>query len=875
MPDRNDIEKLNSLLTSLGGEEKPELSTHPEQVSSESDHLDNDEGAPESMLPGQFSESIEGYNDGGFDAEYPFGEEGDITFGGGADSAEGYGSSFSEIDPPSDGSSPNLAPEAETSFGEEFLAALDSVDSSATGDATPLDFELPELNEEDSIDRTSQEEASEKAVPSSGEMDSALPLEIPESLEIEDFDLSSLDVPNVLGGSFSEDDEIGTASTLPIDFQKATTSQEDSSEVSLTEREFEQLQIGMDRLPLSLRTVIQERIGAGGFSSEELNDILSAIIQGDDPKKIASRVTDITGIKIAISSRYRAHSGVDFDDKISSPWYLFQKKVAPVLGTLLLALAVVGGLSYIIYGYVYSPLHAGSIYRSGLEEIERENYVGGNELFNRATGVWHSSRWYYRYADAFADAKQYGLAEEKYQQLVEVPGYSDNEEALIRYSRFESEVMGKYSQANQLLRRIFSKSPYHREALLLAGDNFLSWGDEQEASHYEDARYHYAMLMEQYGQRPEYLLRMMRYLIRVDNYPGVVALKGAFDDNPDWSVTGVAYAELAEYLIDRDELEGVMEVLTRAQEAEVIPEVLYQFSRFYRKTNNSQRERLSLDATLEVLQLEGVNSVKRLVIKILSHNRVGELLYEQGHFLDAEEEYSVAIQLYEESLNLRRLERSAEFGKIYVNLGDIYYHVASDYPTAMRLFTDGEENGYMAPAVRYKKGYIHYLAGEYRSALNEFYLAADGYSSQTPLLFATAMTLNRRNDFFAAQGYYNELISALEEERRRILFLLVNEEESHRRLVENMMITYNNQAVNQYNLYLASGDRNKYSDALVSLTRSQELYDYLTREEITRRRSETVSLAQLNMRTLLYPTAEFELQHFPDLPKTIGLDSFK
>ena len=651
---------------------------------------------------------------------------------------------------------------------------------------------------------------------------------------------------------------------------------QEKEEFSLSDEDFRRLQEHLQQLPRNLKLIIEEQIGERGLLGKPLETVLEALVRGATAKELAAILGKITGENIVVPDQYEKLTGEDFEGERGTFAYIYRNNVLPLLRVFLLGAAALGMLVFFIFQYIYTPIYADILYRAGIVEIQEDNYRGGNDYFNQAVAKRRVKRWYYTYAENLAEKRQYPLAEEKYEQLLAVPKYRGDTKALLDYARLESETLGKYSEAEELLKRIFTEDAYQKEALLLAGDNYLRWGDEIDPDQWEEARYHYALLMQKYGSKSLYLFRMLRYLIRMDKYPEILQIKNSLQADPRAKIEAAGYAELAEYLLNRGEQEEILELLERAQKADpLLPEVYYQFSRYFRNLKDVNRETSALRSTLQLLQGEEPSTRKRLAMMVLAHNRTGEILYDQEAFLDAEVEYRMALERYEDGKALRRLAPRKEFGKIYANIGDLYYYVASDYNTALDLFLKGEKNSYVSSVVQYKKGYIYYHWENYREALGEFYTAAEKYSEDPNLLYATASTLYMRNDFFSAQGYYNQLIEELERERESIRILLIDEQPEHRALIENLMMSHNNLGVTLNRLYLATGDPKKNADSLVQFTRSSEYFDYLTRDPETMRRSKTINLAHINMKNLLYPVTGYQLQIYRDIPKDRQTAAFR
>ena len=131
-----------------------------------------------------------------------------------------------------------------------------------------------------------------------------------------------------------------------------------------------------------------------------------------------------------------------------------------------------------------------------------------------------------------------------------------------------------------------------------------------------------------------------------------------------------------------------------------------------------------------------------------------------------------------------------------------------------------------------------------------------------------------RGDFFAAQGSYLRLLQRLEAKRAAIGTLLPDSRPSDRVLLETIARVDNNLGVTMLALSARTGDRGKKSQALVSLTASTEISDSLARNLSSEQRSVNRSLASLNMRGILYPTAQFVPQIDQALPRDIKTTSW-
>jgi hypothetical protein len=79
----------------------------------------------------------------------------------------------------------------------------------------------------------------------------------------------------------------------------------------------------------------------------------------------------------------------------------------------------------------------------------------------------------------------------------------------------------------------------------------------------------------------------------------------------------------------------------------------------------------------------------------------------------------------------------------------------------------------------------------------------------------------------------------------------------------------NNLGVTLNRLSETTGDAEQYSQALVYLTESIEYADNYRRDPDTLVRSDSVNLAYLNQRGIIYPTPDYSLQIYNRIPEDL------
>lgn len=798
------------------------------------------------------------------------------------------------------GSEPAGEPAAETD--------IDSPEADAEAETEAADFDLGayEFSDEDdglpNVPTSDDGAFEEPRVPGAepefeepeigGETEEAEPVE-----ELEEIDTSGIDEFSLgdFGAEFGvlqdevadTEEDLNPALSVPDVAPLEVVTGAGSFDVS--DDDFEHFKRNLRALPLNVKVEVETIVTEAKGTTDEVEKLVRRIAAGDSAMEIAGTVSRIVGRQIRIPRGYEKRSGLEFETERRSFAYQFRENILPILRLVAVVVLGIGLLALAGYHLVYRPLYARSLYREGLALIDEDQYGLGNQNFLRAREVWRNDRWFYEYAERFIDERQFGLAAEKYEQLLfgmsnrEREFYLDllskrqfgsiilerepDKQAVLDYAAFQSEYLENYERADLVLQLILHSDVTDYEGWLAVGDNNMEWA-RRVPSRYEDARIAYAKLLERYGQSNELLFRMLTYFVRTDNLTEVLRLKETFQDEERVRVDPVRYSEMAGYLIDKGSLDDIEDVLFRVLDVEpTLPDVHYQLARYYRAINIPGSEEIALQNALRFLEETRPLDGEHLGKLVDTHTRIGENYYDADFFLEAQESFSEAIAAYESGLNRRVLEPDAVYGRAYARLADILYYEGRQYDDAFVFLNKAEANLYDEPNLDYKQGFVLYRNGQVDSALTQFKEAAQDPSAATnALLWATANTYYRRGNYYAAEAYYRELLDRVELQRDNIRHLLVDEDDSHRSVIEYLIRVNNNLGVTLSRQHNESGDPDVFASALINLTESIEYSENYARDPDTLTRSEAVGLPFLNQRGILYPTPDFALQIYTDLP---------
>jgi hypothetical protein len=669
-------------------------------------------------------------------------------------------------------------------------------------------------------------------------------------------------------------------------------------EITLTREQFSRLKRTLESLPRNLKIAVQDVIGQGKATGASLSRLISLLVAGATAQQIVTVVTRITGKRITIPAGYEKKTGVAFEAEQRSFAYALRENIYPLLRLFALTVLAAALIGFLGYRLVYRPLAAAMNYRVGYSHILGDRFTLANESFDKARSLQRMKKWYYRYAEAFADRHQYVLAEQKYDLLLrDFPG---DKKGILDYAGMESTALVDYAKADSLLKILLDRNPLDFDALLAAGDNNLEWAtaakDQKDSLRFQAARFDYATLIDRYGARDDLLFRMLRWFIRTNNPQEIERLRLYFASRPDIRVNPDVYAELGGYLVDHRQLDYAKDVLLKADQADSrLAEIHYNLARYYRITDQPQDELTALKVTLLRLSPTDPLSPKRIAMEIDTHTRLGEVEDARGQYIDGQKELTTAIAKVEENQANKLIPAGSIFGRPYADLGDLNYYVIGDLDTARTLYQKAIENGYFDPSLDYKIGFTLYAGKDYAGALASFSKAEDewgfardrdappplvlsgtapvDYGGSVPpnLLFAIGNCFFQRGDYFAAQGYYLRLRDGLVARRAALGMLAPEEKPEQRALLEIFVKVDNNLGVVMDRLAARTGDRNKRSEGLVYLTDASQIADSLTRVPgAPTPAAGAKNLPYLNQRGILYPVAGFVPQISSDIPKDLG-----
>jgi tetratricopeptide (TPR) repeat protein len=661
-------------------------------------------------------------------------------------------------------------------------------------------------------------------------------------------------------------------------------------EIRLDEQDLNQILSALAAYPLNLRVAIEEIIAEQAVAPNLMSSLIKLLARNGSPREASALAEKILGKSLPIPRGFEKKTGEELEAEQASFPYIFARRILPALRLSLFIALATASLLYLGRQFLYIPARANSMYKQGYELIPTGDYAQANERFDRALRIQRQKKWFYRYAEAFRDERQYIYAEEMYDLLLMY--FPRDKKGALDYADMETNYLRNYAKADRIIRQnVLEYAIDDREGLMALGDNNLIWG-EIDPSRYEEARSSFARLLEKYGWQDPIVERMLKYFIRVDNLGEVLPLQRYFMIDPDRRrIAGSTLAELGGYLLDKrfeevpgvpnehiSQIEGIRDVLLRAvQSSPRLPEAHYHLARYYARFGNALEERQTLEIAARAFDIAAEESARRTRYRLNAQRRLGEIFIRGREFFAAEEQLVKGVSIYEDALDRRILTRSPEFGRLYANLGDLEYFAKSgNMDRALEYYLQAETNGWAPPEIQYRMGGAYYQQKQWGPALDRFFAVSATTLANRRLLNALGNVSYLRGDYFNAQGYYSRLVDMLDTERARFPLLMPNDRPEHLELAERMMTVRNNLAVTLEALAGTTGASGYRSRALGLYAESERAWDALTRNPATMVRSGVgdiaspgMNLASLNSRNSLYPEPDYEPQIYIQIDRDL------
>ena len=669
--------------------------------------------------------------------------------------------------------------------------------------------------------------------------------------------------------------------------KKGTQAEDDFDRTYLKDEEYKIFKDNLHSYPLNLRIAIEELIVKNEFTDAAVMEVVFKVIKKVPARQLAGHLGKILDTAISVPLNYERRTAEQYELYKKSLEYQLKNRIIPGAIAAVFIGIFLYILSYFGYTFIYRPAKAESLYKTGYNLIQQDLYAQAETKFNEALTYKVKKNWFFKYARAYREKRQYVRAAVMYEQLVK--RFKFDKKAGLEYASMEFEDLANYKRAAEIVRRLILDHHINdKDAMLLLGDIYLEWAasvpDEiEKAEKIEEARLQYSTLISLYGGNDIYLGRMLRYFIRTDNLREVLPLKGYFTSSKKVTLPASDLIELGGYLLEKqygylpaaDEylrgyIDNVKRILEQGVKADPsIPEGHYNLSRYFVRTGNSEEAKTALTNALAMFAAAKKQSHPRTLKYIDTYRLLGEQYTLKNEYLLAEQQFSEGIALFEQKKETIGLKSDKNVGVLYSDMADIDYFISGDIHNAFRNYKLAVANGYDTPSIRYRIGFVQYTDGNYSEALGSFIKTASEEPSNRNLLLALGNVLSNRGDESAARSYYERLMNILDADKKRFGVVFPQVREDHYDLVDLYLRTSNNLGVTLSRLAAQTGNTALQAEAVMHFSESARAWDALTRNQTTMIRLEGGNLAAQNIKYITYPKRIFEPAIYAAIPSVL------
>ena len=670
------------------------------------------------------------------------------------------------------------------------------------------------------------------------------------------------------------------------DFSQADEDESSKPKNTFTDAEYRLFRSNLARYPLNLRVAIENMVVSNEFTDDSIYSVLEKVLRKLPARQLASQLDKEFDIHVDVPRDFERRTAEEYEIYKQSLEYKLKNRIIPFAIITASAAILIMCIAFLSWNFIWKPLRAEHFYKQGYAQIQENLYPQSEESFNMAVRNKAKKKWFYRFAESYSDHHQYERAENIYKAALAL--FDHDKKAGLDWAKMEQTELYAYAESERILKReVLDFHTNDPDAILQLGDLYLEWADEEDPTKYADAKEQYDSLVLSKASKDELYLyhsREMRYYVHVDDLAKVLEYKAMFYPTNIKRLDSRDLTELSGYLLDkrygslrpseehlRIRISDVKDLLEHAvRKDETNPTALYNMGRYSIVTSSYKNAESMLKASIDAFSSKESRTKKETRTFINAYRLLGEQYKEQQEYVLAQEKYNDGIDLFEKENRTGAFESTKDIGVLYADLGDINYFINGDMDAALDNYRKSVENKNDTAPVRYKIGYIDYTNRDYDSAWESFVNGnelSNGKDEHT--LLALANTLAIKEDYFAAQGYYQDLVEILDNDFSKYGSITPQSRSDHGDLVDVYMKATNNLGVTLSRIAGLNGESESNGQAFVNFAESSRAWDSLSRNQETMERVKTRNLATQNSAYAANPNYGYEPTIYTDIPKAM------
>lgn len=576
---------------------------------------------------------------------------------------------------------------------------------------------------------------------------------------------------------------------------------------------------------------------------------------------------------------------ITFSEQLRKTSSIFITRVVPISALILTVI-------FYSYFFAYKPLKAWFLYEKGYKFLIVDEVEESEKNFKLATSFWLMDKYFFKYADLYAEKRMYNQAYKKYEQIIfgmneevnlllkdlfqrgilyvpfSINGRSYlpanliayNKEAFLKAIDFQVYKNADFNTALLFFNLWIERFDTDKDILISFANMYIVMYENNKNKEFLDqAKYIFDKLVSVTNGSDESLLLRARWAIRAgdEEYLNDI-IDAIFTTQDEIKINDsllVPYLEIIKYRLQHSNYESTADILDilRKQYPNHI-EIPYLYALYYSLISDYKEQRNMLLTSIQRFEEEDSLTISERNAYIDTRIRLAEsYLYDDNNIIAAKESITKAQLLFEKSkgdnldTNLYRLYFIAS--QIELLKGNI--NLASNY------LAKSYNHGYSSTDMQYHMGLISFLKQDWDDASRIFsqiitenkidFLNNKGY--QKVLYLAIGNSLLMQKNYTASIMYYNKLLELLDEgvENSETIFTInLNKSLNMTSLRAKRLQIENNIGVALYYLSRQKPGANK-NEALSYLQQSNTVYQNLTRVNEEYVREDIIGIPQANI----------------------------
>jgi hypothetical protein len=667
-------------------------------------------------------------------------------------------------------------------------------------------------------------------------------------------------------------DDIPADSGVPEELSAEDVENDRDIEINLSDDERKQIVISLSALPKEAELTIAKAIVSGKYSNMQLRPLIDALIANEAAQvvlKTYERITGDTSLNRLAGAKY---TGSDFEERQKSFVYVFQKNILPILNRIAAATVLVTVLIALGAFFIVPAYRAWNDYRTGYNNLEEKIFWDVEEYFEKGFARRPRYNWVLKYADKYREYKRYLEAEKKYLLALNMRPF--DHDLKLTFADFFKE-RGDFERASALYREMIKSNDRDLKAMTGLAGTYAEWA-KSDIKMIEPARETYLDVLDIDPKNKQALFGNLDLYLREKNHPKIMTHYNYINDNLGNRIDPVVYARLADYLMERDELDDIKDILQKASSAAsrqkmIMPEIDYMQAKYRKSLKVGNEERAFLQRAVNTFDRLKENDRERF-----ESAEYQDLLARVYNDLGENYDKTASIDIRAEEYYIKSINANERYGKPYYNLGNFYLNHKNDYQQAMRYYIDAEDRGFSNDRLQYNMGWLQYKNDQYLDSYMRINGLQEKYPDNTNLKFMNGTLFYKMGRYDLAEAVLLETFNYFEDQAQRRYPLEIDLPEDKQlmhmimKVANNLGAAYQKKYEQQGNYQNVTNATRYYSDSINYFDRLINDPVYFSENEESGNRLDYESFqkerAHHNLRGILYPDIE--------MPEPLLFESF-